>query len=101
VDPGQLLRDAGQVGVTAAAAGIQVRAGIHTGEVDLTGEDIAGISVQITDRVAALARAGTALARPGWWPGRDRASAAGLPNNTARYIPLCLDFTLRHFGRQS
>ena len=38
------------------AAGIQIRAGIHTGEVDLVGEDIAGTSVQITDRVAALAR---------------------------------------------
>ena len=40
----------------ATAAGIQVRAGIHTGEVDLVGEGISGASVQITDRVAALAR---------------------------------------------
>ena len=40
----------------AAVTGIGVRAGIHTGEVDLVGEDIAGASVQITDRVAALAR---------------------------------------------
>jgi DNA-binding SARP family transcriptional activator/pimeloyl-ACP methyl ester carboxylesterase len=54
--PGQAIRCAGAVREGAAAVGIQIRAGIHTGEVDLVGEDIAGISVQITDRVAALAR---------------------------------------------
>jgi DNA-binding SARP family transcriptional activator/pimeloyl-ACP methyl ester carboxylesterase len=54
--PGQAIRCAAAVREGAAAAGIQIRAGIHTGEVDLVGEDIAGISVQITDRVAALAR---------------------------------------------
>ena len=54
--PGQAIRCAAAVREEAAAAGIQIRAGIHTGEVDLVGEDIAGISVQITDRVAALAR---------------------------------------------
>ena len=54
--PGQAIRCAAAVLADAAAAGIQIRAGIHTGEVDLVGEDIAGASVQITDRVAALAR---------------------------------------------
>jgi pimeloyl-ACP methyl ester carboxylesterase len=54
--PGQAIRCAAAVREGAAAAGIQIRAGIHTGEVDLVGEDIAGISVQITDRVAALAQ---------------------------------------------
>ena len=54
--PGQAIRCAAAVREGAAAAGIQIRAGIHTGEVDLVGEDIAGVSVQITDRVAALAR---------------------------------------------
>ena len=54
--PGQAIRCAAAVREGAAAAGIQIRAGIHTGEVDLVGEDIAGTSVQITDRVAALAR---------------------------------------------
>ena len=59
----------------AAAAGIQIRAGIHTGEVDLVGEDIAGASVQITDRVAALAGPRRSWSRGRsriWWP--DRAS---------------------------
>jgi DNA-binding SARP family transcriptional activator/pimeloyl-ACP methyl ester carboxylesterase len=54
--PGQAIRCAAAVLAHGAAAGIQVRAGIHTGEVDLVGEDIEGASVQITDRVAALAR---------------------------------------------
>jgi DNA-binding SARP family transcriptional activator/pimeloyl-ACP methyl ester carboxylesterase len=54
--PGQAIRCAAAVRDGAVAAGIQIRAGIHTGEVDLVGEDIAGTSVQITGRVAALAR---------------------------------------------
>jgi DNA-binding SARP family transcriptional activator/pimeloyl-ACP methyl ester carboxylesterase len=54
--PGQAIRCAAAVLAEAAAAGIQVGAGIHTGEVDLVGEDIAGASVRITDGVAALAR---------------------------------------------
>jgi DNA-binding SARP family transcriptional activator/pimeloyl-ACP methyl ester carboxylesterase len=54
--PGQAIRCAAAVREGAAATGIQIRAGIHTGEVELVGEDITGPSVQITDRVAALAR---------------------------------------------
>ena len=54
--PGQAIRCAAAFREEAAAAGIQIRAGIHTGEVDLVGEDIAGASLQITDRLAALAR---------------------------------------------
>jgi DNA-binding SARP family transcriptional activator/pimeloyl-ACP methyl ester carboxylesterase len=54
--PGQAIRCAAAVLAAGAAAGIQLRAGIHTGEVDLVGEDINGASVQITDTVATLAR---------------------------------------------
>jgi class 3 adenylate cyclase len=54
--PGQAIRCAAAAGDHAAALGIQIRPGIHTGEVDLVGEDIAGPSVRITARVAALAR---------------------------------------------
>jgi class 3 adenylate cyclase len=54
--PGQAIRCAVAVRDGAAAAGRQIRTGIHTGEVDLVGDDIAGASVQITDRVATLAR---------------------------------------------
>ena len=54
--PGQAIRCAVAVRDQAAAAGIKIRAGIHTGEVDLVDQDIAGTSVQITSRVAALAQ---------------------------------------------
>jgi DNA-binding SARP family transcriptional activator/pimeloyl-ACP methyl ester carboxylesterase len=54
--PGQAIRCAAAVLESAATRGIRLRAGIHTGEVDRVGDGITGISVQITDRVAALAR---------------------------------------------
>jgi class 3 adenylate cyclase len=38
--------------------GIEVRAGVHTGEVELVGDDIAGMGVHIGARIAALAGAG-------------------------------------------
>jgi class 3 adenylate cyclase len=41
--------------------GIEVRAGLHTGECELRGEDIGGIAVHIGARVAALAAAGEVL----------------------------------------
>jgi DNA-binding SARP family transcriptional activator/pimeloyl-ACP methyl ester carboxylesterase len=54
--PGQAIRCAAAVLAEAGAAGIQLRAGIHTGEVDLVGGDIEGAAVRITGEVAALAR---------------------------------------------
>jgi class 3 adenylate cyclase len=43
-------------------AGIAIRAGIHTGEVELRGDDVSGIGVHIAARVAALAGAGELFA---------------------------------------
>jgi len=60
--PGQAIRCAVAVREDAAALGMVIRAGIHAGEVELAGDDIAGISVQVTDRVAAHARAEEILA---------------------------------------
>jgi len=54
--PGQAIRCAVAVLESAAARGIRLRAGIHTGEVDRVGDGIMGISVQITDRLAKLAQ---------------------------------------------
>jgi DNA-binding SARP family transcriptional activator/pimeloyl-ACP methyl ester carboxylesterase len=54
--PGQAIRCAAAIREDAAARGIQVRAGIHTGEVDLTGDDITGTSMLITDHITALAQ---------------------------------------------
>lgn len=41
--------------------GLQVRVGLHTGEVEVRGDDIAGIAVHIGARVASLAGAGEVL----------------------------------------
>jgi pimeloyl-ACP methyl ester carboxylesterase len=41
--------------------GIEVRAGLHTGECEIIGEDVGGIAVHIGARVAALAGAGEVL----------------------------------------
>ena len=43
------------------AIGIEVRAGLHTGEVEVVGDDIAGVAVHIGARVASLATAGEVL----------------------------------------
>jgi class 3 adenylate cyclase len=45
-----------------ATLGIEVRSGVHTGEVEVLGKDIAGIAVHIGARVCALAAAGEVLA---------------------------------------
>jgi DNA-binding SARP family transcriptional activator/pimeloyl-ACP methyl ester carboxylesterase len=54
--PGQAIRSAVAIRADAAAHGIQVRAGIHTGEVDLAGDEVGGISVDIARRVTAHAK---------------------------------------------
>jgi class 3 adenylate cyclase len=43
---------------TAPELGLEVRAGLHTGEIELRGDDIGGISAHIGARVAALAGPG-------------------------------------------
>jgi len=53
--PGQAIRSAVAIRADAAARGIQLRAGIHTGEVDPAGDGIGGISVDIARRVTAHA----------------------------------------------
>lgn len=44
-----------------AAAGLDVRSGIHTGEIELRGDDVAGIAVHIAARVEACAGPGDVL----------------------------------------
>lgn len=43
------------------ALGLQLRAGLHTGEIETRGEDVAGIAVHIGQRVSALAEPGEVL----------------------------------------
>jgi class 3 adenylate cyclase len=51
----QAIRDA------AVQLGIEIRAGVHTGEVELRGDDISGMAVHIAARVEALAAPGEVL----------------------------------------
>ena len=54
--PWQAIRSAAAIRDDASAHGIQLRAGIHTGEVDMVSDEISGISVDIVRRVTAHAR---------------------------------------------
>ena len=57
-----LLDDCSRIGVgctirdTVRALGIDVRIGLHTGEIELRGEDIGGLAVHIAQRVSAHAQ---------------------------------------------
>lgn len=44
-----------------AEAGVEIRAGLHTGEIELRGDDVGGIGVHIAARVGAIANAGEVL----------------------------------------
>ncbi|HEX2032156.1 MAG TPA: adenylate/guanylate cyclase domain-containing protein [Actinomycetota bacterium] len=46
---------------TVRGLGLDTRAGLHTGEIELVGDDIGGIAVHIGARIAALAAAGQVL----------------------------------------
>jgi pimeloyl-ACP methyl ester carboxylesterase len=59
--PARAIRCASAVRDEVAALGIEVRAGIHTGEVELIGEDVGGMAVNIGARIGALARPGEVL----------------------------------------
>ena len=43
------------------ALGVDVRAGLHTGEIELRSDDVAGVAVHIGARVSAAASAGEVL----------------------------------------
>jgi class 3 adenylate cyclase len=54
--PGRAIRCACAIRDAVRAIGIQVRSGLHTGEIELRGEDIGGIAVHIAKRIQALAQ---------------------------------------------
>ncbi len=54
--PGRAVRCACAIRDAVRAIGIHVRGGLHTGEIELRGDDIGGIAVHITQRVQALAQ---------------------------------------------
>jgi class 3 adenylate cyclase len=59
--PARGIRCAQAATDAAAGLGIQIRAGLHTGECEVRGDDIAGMAVHIAARVSALAEPGEVL----------------------------------------
>ncbi|MBI1885875.1 MAG: adenylate/guanylate cyclase domain-containing protein [Chloroflexi bacterium] len=59
--PARGVRCACAIGQSARSLGLEVRAGLHTGECELMGEDVGGIAVHIGARVAAKAAPGEVL----------------------------------------
>jgi class 3 adenylate cyclase len=59
--PGRAIHCACAIREALRALGIEVRAGLHTGEVEIRGDDVAGMAVHIGARVAALAERGEVL----------------------------------------
>ena len=59
--PARAIRCAGAVVEAVRPLGIEIRAGLHTGECEVMGDDVGGIAVHIGARVAALAGPGEVL----------------------------------------
>jgi class 3 adenylate cyclase len=59
--PARAIRCAEAISKGVRPLGIEVRAGLHTGECEVIGEKVGGIAVHIGARVASLARAGEVL----------------------------------------
>lgn len=60
--PARAIRCARAISEAAVAIGLQVRCGVHTGEIEVRGDDISGMAVHIGARVSALADPGEILA---------------------------------------
>jgi class 3 adenylate cyclase len=59
--PARAVRCASEMIEATKAIGLEIRAGVHTGEVERRGQELAGIAVHIGARVAALASGGEVL----------------------------------------
>jgi pimeloyl-ACP methyl ester carboxylesterase len=59
--PARSVRAAGAIISAVHGLGLEVRAGVHTGEVELTADGIAGIAVHVGARISALAHSGQVL----------------------------------------
>ena len=59
--PARAVRCARAIGQSVAGLGIAIRAGVHTGEVELIGDNIRGLAVHETARIAGVAKGGEVL----------------------------------------
>lgn len=60
--PGRAIRAAQAIRDSVRPLGLEIRAGLHTGEIELVADNVRGIAVHIGARVSAVARAGELLA---------------------------------------
>jgi class 3 adenylate cyclase len=60
--PGRAITCACALREAASDQGTPIRAGLHTGEIEVLGDDIAGMSVNIASRIISVARPGEILA---------------------------------------
>ena len=74
--PGKALQCARAIRDGVGRLGLAVRAGLHTGECEVSGADVAGIAVHIASRVQSLAEAGEILVSG---TVRDLVAGSGLP----------------------
>ena len=69
--PARAIRCGQAIAADARSLGFEVRVGLHTGEVELIGDDVGGIAVHIAARVGALAapaRCSPPARSRIWWP---------------------------------
>jgi class 3 adenylate cyclase len=59
--PGRAIHSACAIRDAVRALDLEVRAGLHTGEVEIRGDDVAGLAVHLAQRVSALAHPGEVL----------------------------------------
>jgi class 3 adenylate cyclase len=59
--PARAIRCALAISEATRALGVDVRAGLHTGECEVRGDDLGGLAVHIAARVGALAQPGEVL----------------------------------------
>jgi class 3 adenylate cyclase len=59
--PARAIRSAQAIATAVRGLGLEVRAGLHTGEIELAGSDVRGLAVHIGARISALAAPGEVL----------------------------------------
>ena len=74
--PGRAIQCACAIRDALRALGVDVRIGVHTGEIELRGHDVAGLAVNIGARVTALARGGEVLVSS---TVKDLVAGSGIP----------------------
>ena len=59
--PGQAIHAAAAMVHSVAGLGLSIHAGLHSGEIELMGDDIGGIAVHIAHRISSVAQPGAVL----------------------------------------